>query len=163
MFSVLHLLVLATQPLYRDASQPVNVRVADLLSKMNLEEKVAQLLNPFSSGKYVTPFCERKGCNGVSRLCSMQRTRKLFPGRDQVFTRGVTFSLPSKPLPSSYPTVQRIQLFPISRAELVVLGVQDWQATTDGSAMSGRRKTGCKSPSSTALATAFQFLFTLKV
>ena len=40
----------ATQPLYRDATQPVNVRVSDLLSKMNIEEKVAQLLNPFSSG-----------------------------------------------------------------------------------------------------------------
>jgi beta-glucosidase len=34
---------------YRDAAAPVNVRVADLLSRMNMDEKVAQLLNPFGS------------------------------------------------------------------------------------------------------------------
>ena len=39
----------APQPIYKDATQPVNARVTDLLSKMNVEEKVAQLLNPFSS------------------------------------------------------------------------------------------------------------------
>jgi beta-glucosidase len=33
--------------LYRNASAPVNVRVADLLARMTLEEKVAQLLNPW--------------------------------------------------------------------------------------------------------------------
>ena len=33
--------------IYRNASAPVNDRVADLLAKMTLEEKVAQLLNPW--------------------------------------------------------------------------------------------------------------------
>jgi beta-glucosidase len=33
----------ATEPLYKDPSQPVNVRVDDLLARMTLEEKVAQL------------------------------------------------------------------------------------------------------------------------
>lgn len=32
------------QPLYKDASQPHNLRVEDLLSRMNLEEKVGQML-----------------------------------------------------------------------------------------------------------------------
>jgi len=35
--------------LYRNASAPVNDRVADLLARMTLEEKVAQLLNPWPS------------------------------------------------------------------------------------------------------------------
>lgn len=40
--------VCAAGPLYRDATAPVNTRVADLLGRMTTEEKVAQLLNPFS-------------------------------------------------------------------------------------------------------------------
>ena len=35
------------QPLYKDPSQPVEARVADLLPRMTLQEKVAQLLNPW--------------------------------------------------------------------------------------------------------------------
>lgn len=48
----LHLLcvtgALATSalPLYKDKSQPISARVGDLLSRMTLEEKVAQMLNP---------------------------------------------------------------------------------------------------------------------
>nr|WP_225421202.1 glycoside hydrolase family 3 N-terminal domain-containing protein [Sphingomonas parva] len=34
----------AARPLYKDASQPVDLRVEDLLARMTLEEKVAQLL-----------------------------------------------------------------------------------------------------------------------
>ncbi|MEM8931668.1 MAG: hypothetical protein AAGE94_10850 [Acidobacteriota bacterium] len=33
-----------SSPLYRDASQPVDARVADLIDRMTLEEKVAQLV-----------------------------------------------------------------------------------------------------------------------
>ena len=36
-----------TRPLYMDASQPVEARLADLIPRMTLEEKVAQLLNPW--------------------------------------------------------------------------------------------------------------------
>lgn len=32
-------------PLYLDASQPMNVRVDDLVSRMTLQEKVSQLVN----------------------------------------------------------------------------------------------------------------------
>jgi beta-glucosidase len=35
----------ASQPLYRDSSQPVDRRIEDLLSRMTLEEKVAQLIS----------------------------------------------------------------------------------------------------------------------
>jgi len=34
----------AQEPLYRDRTQPVDVRVADLLARMTVDEKVAQLL-----------------------------------------------------------------------------------------------------------------------
>lgn len=47
---------------YRDATQPVNVRVADLLSRMTTEEKVAQLLNPFGSADSII---ERYNATGV--------------------------------------------------------------------------------------------------
>jgi hypothetical protein len=40
-------------PLYRDASAPVNARVQDLIARMSTEEKVAQLLNPFTSAKAI--------------------------------------------------------------------------------------------------------------
>ncbi len=42
--SVTHGEQVAEAPLYKDPSQPVDARVADLLSRMTLEEKVAQLL-----------------------------------------------------------------------------------------------------------------------
>jgi beta-glucosidase len=37
----------AEDAVYRNASAPVNARVSDLISRMTLEEKVAQLLNPW--------------------------------------------------------------------------------------------------------------------
>jgi beta-glucosidase len=37
-------------PKYKDPTLPVNDRVADLLSQMTLEEKVAQLLHPWPDG-----------------------------------------------------------------------------------------------------------------
>ena len=37
-------------PLYKDAAQPIHARVADLLAKMTLEEKVNQTLNDFANG-----------------------------------------------------------------------------------------------------------------
>eukprot|EP01043_Picozoa_sp_COSAG02_P074368 COSAG02_NODE_14863_length_1228_cov_2.535872_1_plen_68_part_01 len=35
------------EPLYKDATQPISARVADLLGRMSLEEKVNQTLNDF--------------------------------------------------------------------------------------------------------------------
>ena len=46
---LLAMVCVAQAHLYRDAAAPVNERVADLLAKMSTEEKVAQLLNPFTS------------------------------------------------------------------------------------------------------------------
>ena len=46
---LLAMVCVAQAHLYRDAAAPVNERVADLLAKMSTEEKVAQLMNPFSS------------------------------------------------------------------------------------------------------------------
>lgn len=40
----------AGRPLYRDASQPVEARVADLMSRMTLREKVLQLQNRAGRG-----------------------------------------------------------------------------------------------------------------
>eukprot|EP01047_Picozoa_sp_COSAG01_P089894 COSAG01_NODE_21876_length_881_cov_1.223785_1_plen_240_part_00 len=39
-------------PLYRDATQPINLRVSDLLRRMTLEEKVNQTLNDFADGAF---------------------------------------------------------------------------------------------------------------
>lgn len=36
----------AQKPIYKDASQPVEVRVADLLSRMTLDEKIGQVRCP---------------------------------------------------------------------------------------------------------------------
>jgi len=46
----------APQPLYKDASQPVERRVEDLLARMTLEEKVAQMITIWEhKGKIQTP------------------------------------------------------------------------------------------------------------
>lgn len=46
----------AERPLYKDASQPVDRRVEDLLARMTLEEKVAQMLTVWEhKGKIQTP------------------------------------------------------------------------------------------------------------
>jgi beta-glucosidase len=50
---------------YRDAAQPVNARVADLLARMSTEEKVAQLLNPFSSADAVAKQYATSGVGGA--------------------------------------------------------------------------------------------------
>jgi beta-glucosidase len=40
------------EPLYKDATQPISARVADLLGRMTLEEKVNQTLNDFADGAF---------------------------------------------------------------------------------------------------------------
>jgi len=50
---------------YRDASAPVNARVADLLSKMSPGEKVAQLLNPCSSAAALAAKYSTTGVGGA--------------------------------------------------------------------------------------------------
>ena len=51
-------------PLYRDATQPIDARVADLLGRMTLQEKVNQTLNDFYRGgmgsEGLPPDSERK-------------------------------------------------------------------------------------------------------
>src|SRR5262245_7065905 len=42
------------RPLYKDSSQPVEARVADLLSRMTLEEKVAQTLGIWKDKERIT-------------------------------------------------------------------------------------------------------------
>ena len=62
---LVELTLAAAQPLYRDATQPVNARVADLLSRMNTEEKVAQLLNPFGSADSIVALYNTTGVGGA--------------------------------------------------------------------------------------------------
>ena len=62
---LVELTLAAAQPLYRDATQPVNARVADLLSRMNTEEKVAQLLNPFGSADSIIALYNTTGVGGA--------------------------------------------------------------------------------------------------
>ena len=40
---------MASEPLYKDATQPIPVRASNLLTLMTLEEKVAQLLQPWET------------------------------------------------------------------------------------------------------------------
>ena len=51
--------------LYRDPAQPVNARVADLVGRMSTEEKIAQLLNPFSSATAVASLYNSSGIGGA--------------------------------------------------------------------------------------------------
>jgi len=67
----------APLPLYRDAGASVATRVADLLSRMTLEEKVAQLLNPVgtqngpgSFGVNASYLLRRFGSTGVGTVYS---------------------------------------------------------------------------------------------
>jgi hypothetical protein len=48
-------------PKYKDPTLPVNVRVASLLAEMTLEEKVAQLLNPWPQGLTVDEIIAQYG------------------------------------------------------------------------------------------------------
>ena len=48
-------------PLYRDAKQPIDVRVADLLGRMTLQEKVNQTLNDFYAEHGLPSDSERTG------------------------------------------------------------------------------------------------------
>ena len=50
--ALLLLAVESGQPLYKDPAQPIAARVADLLAKMSLEEKVNQTLNDFANGAF---------------------------------------------------------------------------------------------------------------
>ena len=50
---------------FRDATMPVNARVADLLSRMSIEEKVAQLLNPFTSAAALAERYNATGLGGA--------------------------------------------------------------------------------------------------
>lgn len=59
------LVVATADPLYRDATQPVNARVADLVSRMTTEEKVAQLLNPFGSADSIVERYNTTGVGGA--------------------------------------------------------------------------------------------------
>lgn len=52
-------------PLYRDPSQPVNARVADLVGRMSTSEKVAQLLNPFTSADALAAQFNASGLGGA--------------------------------------------------------------------------------------------------
>ena len=69
--------------LYRDPSQPVNGRVADLLSRMTLQEKVNQLLNPWPSKYNCSQLIEMYGSTGVGALYAYSINACL-PGLDHI-------------------------------------------------------------------------------
>ena len=52
--------------LFRDRSAPVNARVADLLARMTLPEKVAQLVNPMTSARQVVAAFAQTSLGGVA-------------------------------------------------------------------------------------------------
>lgn len=55
-------------PLYKQADPPVNDRVADLLSRMTLQEKVNQLLHPWPDAMNATQLIAAYGSTGVGAL-----------------------------------------------------------------------------------------------
>ncbi|MCS3799295.1 hypothetical protein [Niastella sp. OAS944] len=59
----------AQQPAYKDAKQPIAKRVADLLSRMTLEEKVAQL-QTMHAGR---PRLDDKLFNNTAKLDSLYK------------------------------------------------------------------------------------------
>jgi len=68
--------VAASQPLYRDASQPVERRVEDLLARMTLEEKAAQLITVWEQkgkiqtddGSFSAQEASRNFPNGLGQI-----------------------------------------------------------------------------------------------
>ena len=56
------IVAMATQPLYKDATQPISVRASDLLKLMTLEEKVAQLLQPWETKSPSQVFQQSSNC-----------------------------------------------------------------------------------------------------
>lgn len=64
---------------YRDSNQPVEHRVADLLSRMTLPEKIAQLIGPFAleeeDGRFSLEFARRHFSDGIAYVNSHHRKR----------------------------------------------------------------------------------------
>jgi beta-glucosidase len=58
----------APPPLYLDPDAPVDARVADLLARMTLDEKVAQLLEPFPGEFNSSALLARFGATGVGAV-----------------------------------------------------------------------------------------------
>jgi hypothetical protein len=63
-------------PLYKDASMPISVRVTDLVKRMTLEEKVNQTLNDYFAGAF------GPGADGVRSGCGDQLLGQLACKRD---------------------------------------------------------------------------------
>ncbi|MEO8358378.1 MAG: glycoside hydrolase family 3 N-terminal domain-containing protein [Chloroflexota bacterium] len=65
--------------LYREPSQPIESRVTDLLSRMTLAEKCAQLVGPFGldepDGEFSVAFARQHFTNGISYVNSHHRNR----------------------------------------------------------------------------------------
>ncbi len=68
--------------LYKDPAQPVNARVADLLSRMTLAEKVAQLLNPWPVKLTCKQIIEAYGDTGVGALYAYAISSCEAPGQE---------------------------------------------------------------------------------
>ena len=56
------------EPLYRDASQPIPARVADLLPRLSVEEKIAQLANPHYGEEDVKKYYGKTGVGAVKYM-----------------------------------------------------------------------------------------------
>jgi beta-glucosidase len=68
-FSLFSLFLIAQQPVYKDPKQPIAKRVSDLLSRMTLEEKVAQL-QTMHAGR---PKLDDKLFNNTGKLDSLYK------------------------------------------------------------------------------------------
>lgn len=71
----------STYAKYRDASLPIPTRVADLLGRMTLEEKVAQLLHPYVPKYHFhsTPFPLCLFLRTFPSLIDARFQRRLYP------------------------------------------------------------------------------------
>jgi Beta-glucosidase-related glycosidases len=71
-------ILMASAP-YLDPSQPIETRIKDLLTRMTLAEKCAQLVGPFgldeSDGKFSLDFVRQHFKNGISYINSHHRKR----------------------------------------------------------------------------------------
>ncbi len=67
-------------PAYRDPALPVETRLADLLPRMTLAEKCAQLIGSLgldeSDGQFSLEFCRKNFTNGISYVNSHHKNRK---------------------------------------------------------------------------------------
>ena len=92
----------AATPAYKDARQPVNKRVADLLSRMTIEEKIGQMTQTERATVDADPTQDHAAATSARSSRAAARRRRRTPLR-----RGPTWSTATRPRRSTRASASR--------------------------------------------------------